>query len=253
MNTRKTKKTKGGDKMLGALKEIRKIEGKIKLVTGLHIGSGNMEMKIGGTDNPVIKHPYSDEPYIPGSSLKGKVRSLIELKSGLMSWTEGNVLSIGHLKDIPEDKKSIAEAILKVFGTGGDVRSEERLTLGPTRVSFSDCFLDEDWKKKAEENRWLLTEVKVENAVNRIKGGAETPRHTERVPEGAIFKFEITFRFFEEDDEELFNLLLKGLKLLEYDTLGGNGSRGYGRIKFENMKINGKPYDEEFAKINPFE
>ncbi len=239
--------------MVGALKEIKKIEGKIRLLTGLHIGSGNMEMRIGGTDNPVIKHPYTLEPYIPGSSLKGKIRSLIELRSGLMAITDGEPLSIKHLDEITHkmpSKKEEAEAILKVFGTGGDVRSEERLTLGPTRVSFADSFLESEWKKEAEKNRWLYTETKVENLVNRIRGGAEHPRHTERVPSGVCFSFLVTFKVFTDDDEGLFNLLLQGLKLLEMDCLGGNGSRGYGKIRFEDLKINGEVFD--LSKVNPF-
>ena len=75
------------------LTEIKKLEGTITLRSGLHIGSGNMEMHIGGTDSPVIKHPHTLEPYIPGSSLKGKVRSLLEMESGLMIYTDWNLLS----------------------------------------------------------------------------------------------------------------------------------------------------------------
>ncbi len=58
------------------LSEMREITGKIILKSGLHVGAGDTEMRIGGTDNPVIKHPHNLEPYIPGSSIKGKVRSL---------------------------------------------------------------------------------------------------------------------------------------------------------------------------------
>jgi CRISPR-associated protein Csm3 len=84
------------------LKEIKKLEGTITLKSGLHIGSGNMEMKIGGTDSPVIKHPHTLEPYIPGSSLKGKVRSLLEMESGLVLFAskEGGLVSSKTLKDI---------------------------------------------------------------------------------------------------------------------------------------------------------
>ena len=60
------------------LTDMQVIEGDLELVTGLHIGAGNDEIRIGGIDNPVLKHPYSGQPYIPGSSLKGKVRSLLE-------------------------------------------------------------------------------------------------------------------------------------------------------------------------------
>lgn len=217
------------------LREIREIKGKIILKSGLHIGSGNMEMKIGGTDSPVIKHPHTLEPYIPGSSLKGKVRSLLEMESGLVPFASesGGLVTVKILKNLKDENlKKKAEAILKIFGYGAG-ETEEEVNLGPTRVSFADCYLNEEWKKKAQENRWQLTEVKSENRIDRIKGTAEHPRFIERVPEGTEFNFTATFKILDDGDEELFDYLLKGLKLLEMDAIGGSGSRGYGRIKFE--------------------
>jgi CRISPR-associated protein Csm3 len=234
------------------LTEIIKLEGNIVLKSGLHIGSGNMEMHIGGTDSPVIKHPHTLEPYIPGSSLKGKVRSLLEMESGLMIYTDGEVVSSKTLKQIENNQelKAKCEAILKIFGSSG-ADKEDETSLGPTRVSFADCYLDDEWKKQAKDNRWLLTEEKSENVINRIKGTAENPRTIERVPEGTKFNFLITFKVLQEDDKELFDqVLLKGLKLLEMDTLGGNGSRGYGRITFE---FNDKLMDTKFRALNPFQ
>lgn len=224
------------------LKEIKKLEGKIVLKSGLHIGSGNMEMHIGGTDSSVIKHPHTLEPYIPGSSLKGKVRSLIELASGLVPFADdnGGIVTAKILKKLQDEKlKKEAEAILKIFGISG-ADADEDTGLGPTRVSFSDCYLDEEWKKKAQANRWQLTEVKSENSINRIQGTAANPRFIERVPEGTVFSFSLTFKILDDGDEVLFEKLLEGLKLLEMDTLGGNGSRGYGRIKFEGLTCDGK-------------
>ncbi len=233
------------------LKEIKKLEGTITLKSGLHIGSGNMEMQIGGTDSPVIKHPHTLEPYIPGSSLKGKVRSLLEMASGLMIHTEGGVISTKILRknSLSDEDKNKAKEIIKIFGYGGDDK-EEYTDIGPTRVSFADCYLDEDWKKKAQANRWQLTEVKSENSINRIKGTAEHPRFIERVPEGTQFHFSLTFKILDDGDDILFDKLLEGLKLLQYDTVGGNGSRGYGRIEF---KFNDPEIDKKFAKITPFE
>jgi len=233
--------------------EIKKLEGTIVLKSGLHIGSGNMEMHIGGTDMPVIKHPHTLEPYIPGSSLKGKVRSLLEMESGLMIYTNGDVVSGKTLKQEKvannSELKSKGEAILKIFGSSG-ADKEDETGFGPTRVSFADCYLADDWREKAKENRWLLTEEKSENIINRIKGVAEHPRFIERVPEGAKFSFLITFKVLEDSDNELFDsVLLKGLKLLEMDTLGGNGSRGYGRIKFE---FKDQEVEKKFAALNPF-
>lgn len=232
------------------LKEIKKLEGTITLKSGLHIGSGNMEMHIGGTDSPVIKHPHTLEPYIPGSSLKGKVRSLLEMASGLMMHTGGNVVSTKILSknNISPEDKTKAKEIIKIFGSGGDDK-EENTDIGPTRVSFADCYLAEDWKKQAHENRWQLTEVKSENSIDRIKGTAANPRFIERVPEGTQFNFNLTFKILDDSDEQLFDKLLEGLKLLELDALGGSGSRGYGRIefKFYDSVINSK-----FAELNPF-
>lgn len=236
------------------LLEIKKLEGAITLKSGLHIGSGNMEMHIGGTDSPVIKHPHTLEPYIPGSSLKGKVRSLLEYKSGLVPFGSNsgglvtlNTLNHNEVQNNPELKEE-AEAILKIFGTGAGEMEEER-NLGPTRAYFADCYLDEEWKRQARTNRWQLTEVKSENSINRIKGTAENPRFIERVPEGTKFRFSLTFKILDEGDEELFEKLLEGLKLLEHDALGGNGSRGYGRIEFT---FDDKEMNDRFKILNPF-
>ena len=234
------------------LTEIKKLEGTITLRSGLHIGSGNMEMHIGGTDSPVIKHPHTLEPYIPGSSLKGKVRSLLEMESGLMIYTDGNVVSSNTLKNVNNDEKLKAkcEAILKIFGSSGADKDDET-AFGPTRVSFADCYLDDDWQKIAKNNRWLLTEEKSENTIDRIRGtvAGAGPRFIERVPEGTKFKFLLTFKILQDGDEELFDKLLRGFKLLEMDALGGSGSRGYGRIAFE---FNDKAMDDKFKALDPF-
>ena len=220
--------------------DMREIKGNITLRSGLHIGAGDMEMKIGGTDNPVIKHPHTQEPYIPGSSIKGKVRALLELKSGLMIKTDGEPLQPRNLKGLDEAQKSEAEKILKIFGSSG-ADSEELARLGPTRASFADCPLNEKWRNKALEERFSLTEVKSENSINRIQGTAQNPRFTERVPANAVFEFSVSLKVFGDDEQELFDTLLQGLKLLEMDALGGSGSRGYGKVEFDF-------YDEDVAR-----
>ncbi|MDN3512496.1 MAG: type III-A CRISPR-associated RAMP protein Csm3 [Candidatus Jettenia sp.] len=236
------------------LTAIKKLEGVIVLKSGLHIGSGNMEMHIGGTDSPVIKHPHTLEPYIPGSSLKGKVRSLLEMESGLMIHTDGNVVSSGTMQKngVKSDEalKARCVEILKIFGSSG-ADKEDETDFGPTRVSFADCYLDDEWKKRAKDNRWLFTEEKSENVINRIKGTAEHPRFIERVPEGTKFTFLVTFKILQDEDEALFNnVLLKGLKLLEMDALGGSGSRGYGRIALE---FSDKIMDNKFKELSLFQ
>ncbi|MDD3582065.1 MAG: type III-A CRISPR-associated RAMP protein Csm3 [Desulfobacca sp.] len=230
-------------KLLG----FTEISGKIILKSGLRIGAGDTEMRIGGVDNPIIRHPHTLEPYIPGSSLKGKVRSLLEMRSGLMGETRGAPLSLKDLQDLEGSTKEEAEKILKLFGTSG-ADQEERESFGPTRASFADCPLNTDWKQKALERRLPFTEIKSENTINRIKGTAEHPRFMERVPAETVFDFSVTLKKFAED-EDLLDCLLSGLKLLELDALGGCGSRGYGRIRFE---FNDKGIIQKFDQISLF-
>lgn len=213
------------------LTKITEIKGKLILKTGLHIGGGDLEMRIGGTDNQVVKHPHTLEPYIPGSSIKGKVRSLLELKSGLMGNTSGRPVNFGTLRGLDGPEKVQCEKILKLFGTSGS-DGEEAAMLGPTRVSFADCPLSAEWRTRATERNLALTEVKSENSIDRIRGVARDPRFTERVPADTEFDFSVTLKHL-GDDEDLLDLLLEGLKLLELDALGGSGSRGYGRVRFQ--------------------
>ncbi len=232
------------------LHKICAYKGTIILKSGLHIGSGDMEMHIGGTDSPVIKHPHSQDPYIPGSSLKGKTRSLLEMESGYMGITKGSPLSPKYLgQAIDKGMQANGEAIVKFFGAGG-AEQDESGTFGPTRVSFADCYLNEAWKKRAKDNRWPLSEVKSENTINRVKGTADHPRFIERVPEGTEFDFNVTFKVLGEGEEALFeNLLFKGLKLLEMDAIGGSGSRGYGRVVFAFID---SAVQEKYQACNPF-
>lgn len=232
------------------LQKIVELKGKLILESNLHIGAGSMEMHIGGTDNPVVKHPHSLEPYIPGSSIKGKVRSLMELSSGVAACAynkdsnSGGIASLRVMNSMDtEAGKTAVAQILKIFGFSGSDKSgnsQEAIKareLGPTRVSFSDCFLNKEWKEKARENLWPLAIEKSETAIDRVSGTAKrgSLRQTEMVPAGAIFDFRLSFKIFADEDLVLLKELRKGLELLEKDALGGNGSRGYGRIRFENL------------------
>ena len=222
------------------LEKIRTITGRIKVVTGLHIGASNESIEIGGLDNPIIKDPLpgSKAPYIPGSSLKGKLRSLIEIKEGRYE-KSGKPCDCGK-KDCP---------VCVVFGTSAAKRPED---LGPTRIVVRDAHLSE-YKADETDKSWhdkfnageLPMEVKYENAINRITGLA-TPRPLERVPGGVEFDFNISFKKFENDKDEFFNTVLKGMKLLELDALGGAGSRGCGQIKFIDVSIDNEKQDENF-------
>jgi len=199
----------------------RLIEGVITCETGLRIGGSTESIEIGGMENPIIRHPITDEPYIPGSSLKGKVRSLLELKHGRVSPT-GEPCGCGQCM------------ICRVFGPHKNPRHK----LGPTRILVRDAALTDEskaWLEKAREDRGLFyAEVKTENIVNRLTGAAEHPRTIERVPADTKFKFEIAVRLFEDDDEaQIMSLIEEGLDLLQQDYLGSSGSRGYGKVKLE--------------------
>ncbi len=230
------------------LTKIQKITGQIELLTGLHIGSGNSEIHIGGTDNPVIKNPITQQPYIPGSSIKGKMRSLLEWQLGVVDITDGKPLGFSHLSKISDSTRKQAENILKLFGGAPEgAEGIDAGKIGPSRLSFWDCELDPEWVKAMDEKTLLLTEVKMENTIDRIKGTAEHPRNTERVPATACFNFNLTLRV--HDDEVILPTLLNGLKLLELTGLGGSGSRGYGKIAFRKLRLDGEDLQARLEQI----
>ena len=229
------------------LTNIIEINAKLVLKTGLHIGTGDSEMHIGGIDNSVIKHPITQSPYIPGSSLKGKIRTLLEWRSGAvknapLTLNEANGQNTEAVKNI-----------LRLFGISGDTKNDKSAVeeIGVSRLAFWDCALNPEWENAIREDNQLLTEAKSENTIDRItsmtvNGGV---RQMERVPAGAEFDFKLTLRQFEGDSEELLDLILKGLRLLELDSLGGSGSRGYGKVEFQNLTVGGEPKN---LPENPF-
>ena len=230
------------------LNNILEIKAKLVLETGLHIGAGDSEMHIGGIDNSVIKHPITQSPYIPGSSLKGKIRTLLEWRSGEVKKAP---LSLDDLKEAKN--KEEVKNILRLFGIGGDAENTDDIVkeIGVSRLAFWDCALDAGWEKAIRDDNQLLTEAKSENTIDRITSTAGNPRQTERVPAGAKFNFKLMLRQFEGDKPELLDLVLKGLKLLELDSLGGSGSRGYGKVKFIELTVDGKT--RNLDDIKPFE
>jgi len=204
--------------------KIKTINGQIELLSGLHIGGGDDTMKIGGIDNSVIKNVNTSEPYIPGSSLKGKMRSLLEWHYRLVNLpnADGKPFSSKLLEMVPSGNKANAENLLKLFGDAAETNQ-----FGITRISVGDCPLS-----KGSEDM-VLSEAKYENVIDRQKGTAQHPRQTERVPAGVSFDFDIRIKILEEDDEQaLLDMVALGIELVEQDYLGGSGSRGYGRVKF---------------------
>jgi len=220
------------------LQKIITITGQIVLKTGLHIGGSKDDIEIGGIDNPVIKHPLTQEPYIPGSSLKGKMRCLME-------YFYNKVSSDGSPHNCAETNCPVC----RLFGT-----SKDGWQGGPTRLIVRDAFLNKTWGKEILDKGLSCIEEKVENAINRLEGKAVHPRTMERVPEGAKFDCEIGLKIFDIDiEQDLLNDVIKAMRLLELDTLGGSGSRGYGKIEFKDL-IKHDGIEEKFElPENPFE
>lgn len=210
--------------------KIIKLTGTVELLSGLHIGGGDDTMKIGGIDNQVVKDINTEKPYIPGSSLKGKMRSLLEWDCGVVGIGDGTPFSSKLLKDPifnDETVKQKAINLLKIFGDKDDQKGQ----IGITRISVGDC-------KLADSSLDMeLSEAKYENVIDRRTGTAQHPRQTERVPAGVKFDYDIRIKVLEGDDENAMKAMVKrGLELIENDYLGGSGSRGYGRVAFSNKE-----------------
>lgn len=229
--------------------KIQTLEATLELLSGLRIGASEGEIRIGGVDNQVIRNPINNQPYIPGSSIKGKVRSLLEWRSGAV---RAEPLGI---RDIDPRYPSV-RPILQLFGVGGgdQLSDQQALDLGPTRLAFWDASLQDEWVQRIERDNLLLTEIKTENRIDRIKGVAEHPRQTERVPAGSLFDFRLSIKVLDIDDggTTLRTTALAGLRLLELDSLGGSGSRGYGKLKFRDVRLDGLDIQAEFDGLDPF-
>lgn len=187
--------------------------GTITLKTGLHIGGTNASLNIGGPDKFVVRNPITNIPYIPGSSLKGKMRALVEISNGE---TNG-----GKPSNNPESKAG------KLFGTAGDGDDKH-----PSRLIVRDAELDINATDFSNTDL-PYTESKTEVAIDRVTAKAN-PRTFERVPAGAKFKLNMVLNVFKGEDETALKATIKqAIKLLEDDYLGGHGSRGYGQVKID--------------------
>ncbi|WP_456451319.1 type III-A CRISPR-associated RAMP protein Csm3 [Palaeococcus sp. (in: euryarchaeotes)] len=240
------------------------VKGKIKALTGLHIGAQRDISEIGGIDNPVIRDPSTGLPYIPGSSIKGRLRAsfeilvnstLDELKNkypSLANYNAGSCMSEGKENCGKFFNKRVTRGwihvcrdyntalncpVCRLFGASGDE------TNFPSRIIVRDAFLTEEWKE-----RWRrgedLTEAKIEVAIDRVTSQAN-PRTNERVIAGTEFDFEIIYnvedlKHWQDDIKNLFT----AMKLLEDSYLGGSGSRGYGKVRFifDSLELRTKEY-----------
>jgi CRISPR-associated protein Csm3 len=243
------------------------IKADVTCVTGLHIGGTEEGFEIGGVENIVIKDPLTEYPYIPGSSLKGKIR-------GLLEWSYQHTDKIKIKKDngkeeeiqptcvqyMLEESKKKGKTETKpcdcgkcdvciVFGFSADAKagSQEFPTRLTVRDSFPKGLLDENGNRTKNEellkednaiSRWetllgenIYTEVKMENVIDRITSEAN-PRQLERVPAGSVFEVEMIYDIYKESDKQKMKLVFEGINLLEDSALGGSGSRGSGKVKF---------------------
>lgn len=219
-----------------ALKGRIIINADIILKTGMHIGAGNNGIEIGGIDSSVVK-TYKGEPYIPGSSIKGKLRSLTEIAEGKVKTNDKNTK--GDLCQCGECP------ICKIYGVSAN--SNKGL---PTRIIVRDAFIKEEIlenmknkKNGFEKLEFTYTESKWENTIDRLRSTAN-PRVIERVPEGTIFELQIIYTVYNNEDLDNLKYIINGLEYLQDDYLGGNGSRGYGQVEFKNIQIISKSIKE---------
>lgn len=211
------------------------INGQIEALTGLAIGGSKTDVVIGGIDNNVIKNSEG-VPYIPGSSLKGKLRSLVERREG-----KEEICKCGG-RDCN---------ICTIFGTGMPSQNKNN-DAGPTRLYVRDAMLNQETKQQMENKEGIFSELELtytegkwENTINRLTSKAN-PRQQERVPAGSIFVFNVIYNILTDKDIDRFKHVIGSLRLLEDDYIGGNGSRGYGRIKFSDITVTLKTiYDYE--------
>lgn len=212
-------------------KENYIITGTIVCESGLHIGGSSDSVDIGGSDNPVIRDIITGYPYIPGSSLKGKLRSLLELADKKSSESV-----ISNKGKVSTDEECIA---VQLFGTTPkeDAKSDDDKTY-QTRTIVRDSLPTDDTIKKWEnaDELYAGSEIKWENTINRITSEAN-PRNIERVPRGSEFSLEIIFSTYSDDESKNLVKLLEAMNLLENNYLGGSGSRGSGQISFKDINI----------------
>jgi CRISPR-associated protein Csm3 len=219
------------------------ISADIELKTGLHIGGTEEGFEIGGIDNPVIKDKVTGVPYIPGSSLKGKMRSLLEwahnkVKIECIKEKEGETeRTVGWKGSLCVDPN---EHIGIVFGVPAE-KHQTSVLVGPTRLTVRDALPD-----KAQITKWetamgdkIYTDAKTENFIDRLTSAA-TPRSMERVPAGSVFQVQFIYDVYQKEDREHLKLLFEGMRLLEDSYLGGGGTRGSGQVAFKITNVEAK-------------
>ncbi len=218
------------------------IDGEIIVKTGLHIGGSSLGLTIGGANNVVIRNPVTNLPYIPGSSLKGKLRSLLEKSLGLVeikqTQKDGKSVWEGRLCEKPE------QDVVQLFGAPAEKQGQQP-SHGPTRLTVRDGeLLNPGYLEEGDQTDMYCTEIKTEVSIDRLTSQAN-PRNFERVPAGARFRLALVLDIYNIDtresgkddngknrEERFMKLIKQGLRLVEDDYLGGHGTRGYGQVGF---------------------
>ncbi|SFM73970.1 type III-A CRISPR-associated RAMP protein Csm3 [Thermodesulforhabdus norvegica] len=245
---------------MSGLTDYRKLLGKILIsgtmtcLTGLHIGASKESLEIGALDAPVVRDPITKEPYVPGSSFKGKLRALLEKafpdllpnrdggsktsRHECLNWEKGKNCNknFGNIEmSYPGDLNC---PVCRLFGSLGDKNF-------PARLKVRDMRLTEESRQVLEriDTGLLYTEWKFENGIDRITSAAN-PRSLERVPAGTIFRCSMVYDVEDLNQmvEDLRNLQF-ALRLLENDSLGGHGSRGYGHVVFSFDRCEARSID----------
>mgnify|MGYP005855491911 CR=1 FL=1 len=223
------------------------IEAEIEAVTGLHIGGSGAGLEIGGLDKEVIRNPLTSRPYIPGSSLRGKMRSQTEKVLGMRQNNRIGQVTIHTCKKEPEYKANGGCPVCHVFGVPAELDYS-----GPTRLVVRDAELTQGSADALDQANTELryAELKTEVAIDRVTSAA-TPRTLERVPAGAVFgPAELVFGIYEVADYQRLKVVIDAMQLVEDDYLGGAGSRGSGKVRFRNIKVYArgrKDYSEAMA------
>lgn len=214
------------------LSKIR-FSGTIELESGLHIGGGDAFAAIGAADSTIVRDAVTNMPVIPGSSLKGKMRTL---------------LARAYNEQVARTPNDDDERITRLFGASSGYGKAGKCPL-PARLIFRDSILT-NGRELLESGADSYTEVKFENTISRVTAEA-TPRQIERAIRSSRFDFELIYDVVEEDEvEEDLDTILAGIRLLELDYLGGSGSRGYGKIRFDSLKAETVFGDYDVTRLN---
>lgn len=214
------------------LQKFVKLTALLRAESGVKVNAMNMDIGPGGLDTEVVKNPLTGKPYIPGSSLKGKMRYMLERKYGTKnSRGDENINNKGVTMPCGCGKKGCV--ICTLFGSHMNMNAE----CGPGRLKVRDLNLTDEF---AEISTDKLLEARAETMIDRKTGTAANGslRQIERTSSGIEFNLEMTIEIYQGDDEnKLISTIKEGLKMVEASGLGGSTSRGYGRVSIEDIKV----------------